>query len=158
MRTWGRMYGHGSEKGVKDFVGCNSKMEASLETNNAQAFIDFCIGSKGSHFDVAQVAYTILQHRHRYIGDNQWEVLRDGVWVPDVDRRDIVNALKIEVCQHFMERAMYWQEQSLSEEMSYKIDCQLRSYKLLEVCLKFSKDRFINHLIKECKSFFVVES
>jgi len=119
--------------------------------------IDFCLNSKGSPFDVAQVASRILTGKFRYKGDNTWEYF-DGSWIPDDTKpQKIETAVKVDVCQAFMERALHWQEQSMGVDISIKIDSQLRSYKLLELCLKLNKDRFIKDVIKELRAFLACE-
>jgi hypothetical protein len=118
--------------------------------------IDFCLGSKGSPFDVAQVAHRVLKDRFRYKGEQVWEYW-DTEWKVDENRHALDMAIKVDVCQVFMGRAMYWQEQSMCENISTRIDCQLRSHKLLELCLKLGKDRFVKDVIKEARSFFSVD-
>jgi len=122
------------------------------------SLIDVCLGSKGAHYDVAHVTYYVLKDRFRYIGDNRWEMLSPHeCWMEDVNRTEIEMAIKLDVRQLFTERALYWQDKSLIDETS-KFDCQLRCYKLLEICIKLGKDRFVKDIIKEARSFFVVET
>lgn len=122
---------------------------------NVTQLIDCCIGSKGSHYDVARVSFCVLGDQFRYIGDSCWEKKQDQLWVPDTDRREIEMAIRMQVCQQIMERAMYWQGASIVGDMSLRIDCQIRASRLLEVCCKLSKDRFVQQVIKEARALFV---
>lgn len=120
--------------------------------------IDFCFNNKGSPFDVAQVARLVLRHKFRYKGDNVWETLDpNNDWVVDNNRTQLEMAIKVEVCQVFMERALYWQERSMCEDVSEKIDCQIRCHKLLEISLKISKDKFLKDVTKELRGFLSVD-
>lgn len=129
-------------------------MERELDPN-VQQLIDCCIGSKGSHYDVARASYYILHGQFRYIGDASWEKRQDHTWSLDTDRRELEMAIRIQVCQHIMERAMYWQRASLIGDMSLRIDCQIRASRLLEVCCKLSKRSFVQQVIKEARALFV---
>jgi hypothetical protein len=127
--------------------------------NTAAKLVDFCFNNKGTPFDVAQVAQEVLKGRFRYKGDNVWEMLAEGAteWKTDDNRTQLETSIKVDVCQVFMERALYWQEQSMCNDMSEKIDCQIRSHKLLEICLKMRKDKFIKDVQKELRAFLSVD-
>lgn len=127
-----------------------------MDTNVTQ-LIDCCIGSKGSHFDIARVSSCILGDQFRYIGDGCWEKKQDHGWVLDTDRREVEMAIRIQVCHHIMERAMYWQQASLVGDMSLRIDCQLRAARLLDICCKLSKDNYVRQVVKEARALFVHE-
>lgn len=122
------------------------------------SLIDICLGSKGAHYDVAHVVHYALKDRFRYVGDNCWEIYSPNqYWIEDVNRTEIEMAIKLDIRQLFTERALYWQDKSLIDDAA-KFDCQLRCYKLLEICIKLGKDRFVKDIIKEARSFFVVEN
>jgi hypothetical protein len=121
--------------------------------------VDFCMNTKGAVSDVATVAAKVLSSKFRYVGDNVWEYKADDtVWCMDVNREKLEMAVKIDVCQAFMERALHWQEQSLCTDISEKIDCQLRSQFLLQICMKFRKEKFVKDVIKELRAFLVNDS
>jgi hypothetical protein len=127
---------------------------------NIGNLIDCCIGSKGSHYDVSRVTYAILKTDFRYDGNNIWYFRNsENQWVIDEQRRELEVRIKIDVSRAFTERALYWQNIAISaangHDYSLKIDSQLRSVKLLDICMKISKPRYIRELIKECRSFFV---
>lgn len=117
--------------------------------------VDYCLGSKGAPSDVAQVVGKILESRHRYVGDKAWEFFDpvDNTWKPDENAQRLNGAIRVDVCQAFIDRAMHYQNQSATPDMSAKIDCQLRCQKLLEICLKLKKDPFIKFVIKEARAF-----
>jgi hypothetical protein len=121
--------------------------------------VDFSVNTKGSAFDVASVGNIVLKGKYRYQGDNVWEYIDTdtGTWSNTNARERIDMAIKIEVCQLFMERALFWQEESIAAADSEKFDCQLRSQRLLEICLKLRKDKFIRDVVKELRAFLAVE-
>lgn len=122
--------------------------------------VDFSVNTKGSAFDVASVGNVVLKGKYRYQGDSIWECVDEatGEW-SSLDARDKIEmAIKIEVCQLFMERALFWQEESIAAADSEKFDCQLRSQRLLEICLKLRKDKFIRDVVKELRAFLAVDN
>lgn len=127
-----------------------------MDPNIAQ-LIDCCIGSKGSHYDIARVSFCLLRDHFRYVGDGIWEykVPNTIEWIADENRRELDMAIRVNVCQMIMQRALHWQEASMSGDMSLRIDCQIRASKLLEVCCKLGKERFVHQVIKEARALFV---
>ena len=120
--------------------------------------VDYCIGSKGAAFDIAQVVYQILKNKYRYIGDNTWEYYDPdaNAWIIDDERSRICTSIRIDVCQAFMDRALHWQYASACTDISTKIDCQLRAQKIMEICLKLKKDKFVKDVLKEARGFLSV--
>lgn len=120
-----------------------------------EKLVDICLNTKGAASDVATVGYRILKDKYRYIGDNTWEYLdTDGTsWILDNNRSRIEMAVKVDVCQTFMERALFWQDESLNTNIPERIDCQIRSQRLLQICLKLGKDKFVRDVVKELRAF-----
>jgi hypothetical protein len=102
-----------------------------------------------------------LKNTFKYDGNNTWFFLdpETAQWTLDTNKRELETRIRIDVCRVFTERAYYWQNVSLEvhTDISIKIDAQLRSVKLLNICLKLGKERFLKELMKECRSFFVVD-
>lgn len=121
--------------------------------------VDYCLGSKGSPFDVAHVVSKVFVNKYRYVGDKVWEYFDVdlGQWEVDKNLEKVYSAISIDVCQVFMDRAQYWQDQSQTTDISAKIDCQIRSQKILEVCLKLKKDPFIKSVLKEARAFLSID-
>lgn len=123
--------------------------------------IDCCVGSRGSHYDVARVVRAVLGNTFKYDGNNTWYFVHpeSGQWILDENRQELETRIRIDVCHAFTERAYYWQNVSIDAQtdMSLKIDAQLRSVKLMHICLKIGKERFLRELMKECRSFFVTD-
>jgi hypothetical protein len=120
--------------------------------------IDVCVGTHGSHHDIARVIHMALCKRFRYCGDNVWEWLRDSEWVKDENRRELITAIRVEVAPLYTERALYWQEYTMNAHAIEQFDCQLRCHGLLQIAIKLSKEKFIRDLVKECREYFVTES
>lgn len=127
---------------------------------DAHKFVDICINTKGAVSDVAMVGAKLLRDKFRYAGDNTWEYKSDDgqTWILDDNREKVEMAIKVDVCQVFMERALFWQDRSIGDtEISEKVDCQLRSQFILQICLKFRKDKFVRDVLKELRAFLVVD-
>ena len=48
----------------------------NIQENNDKLinqYIDCCIGTHGSHYDISLTIFEILKNKYRYIGSNNWE-------------------------------------------------------------------------------------
>lgn len=119
---------------------------------------DYCIGSKGAPSDIAQVANVVLKNKFRYIGNNVWEYQDDesNEWRVDTNNVGLFAAIRLNVCQIFIDRSIYWQNQTYTADISMKIDCQLRCQKMLEICIKLKKEKYIKDVAKEARAFLSV--
>lgn len=129
--------------------------------SNVNELIDCCIGSRGSHYDIAKIAYLILRNDFTYHGNNTWYYrTSDMQWIIDEGRKELEMRIRLDICRAITERAIYWQNMAIispANDISLRIDSQIRSVKLLNICMKLGKPRFLRELIKECRSFFVTE-
>ena len=41
--------------------------------NTINDYIDICIGSNGSHYDVSKVIYEVIKNKFKYMGKNIWK-------------------------------------------------------------------------------------
>lgn len=129
-----------------------------MDSDVIPQLIDCCIGTRGSHYDTARVCFCILKDEFKYIGDGEW-VYRtaENTWERDIDRAKLIMAIRMNVNNHILQRAYHWQGESMSGDMSLRIDAQIRASKLLEVCCKLGKDRFIHQVVKEARALFIDE-
>lgn len=134
-----------------------------MARSHLEGLIDCCIGSKGSHFDVARVVHAVLSQFFKYDGKNNWFYRRSPTtteWIADEQRKEMEIRIKVDVYKVFSERALYWQRAAMNPpngDLSMKIDAQLRSVHLMSICMKIGKPRYLRELMKECRSFFVHE-
>ena len=47
-------------------------------------YIDCCIGSNGSHYDISLVIYEIIKENYKYIGNNIWQYNNHDNWIVDI--------------------------------------------------------------------------
>lgn len=114
--------------------------------------IDISIGSKGSHYDVASVARHVLKDRLRYVGGTEWQSCEDERW-QTCDPRPL---LRVEMCRAYIERAHYWQNMAeMTEDFSKKFDAQIKSQRLMEICLRMGNERYLQGVLKEARAFFM---
>jgi hypothetical protein len=127
--------------------------------------IDTCI-LNNTHYDIANVVYTILKDKHRYT-DNTWEYLKDAkvwdatdatsdakVWEVDANSERFIYSIRTIVCRAFTKRSLYWMD--IKDDERYP-DTEIISNKLLNISSKLKDNKYICVLIKECKQFFVYE-
>ena len=117
-------------------------------------YIDCCIGSNGSHFDISLVIYNILKDEYRYIGNNIWEYKNNDDWLIDEKNVRLKYSIKTTVNNFFIERSKYWIEKTNDNDINIEIDNKLKSLKILQFSNKLKDDKFILQIIKEVKQFY----
>jgi hypothetical protein len=120
-------------------------------SNSINEYIDICIGSNGSHYDVSKVIYEFTKNKFVYCGNNIWKY--DLV----IDDKTILlkNEIKSNVINGFIERAKYWDDKSIIEkDINISNDFKFKSSVLLKIANKLKDPKFIVCIIKELKQFF----
>lgn len=126
-------------------------MEMEYDVNR---FVDLCVGTNGSHYDVARVVHHCLRHQFRYKGNGAWEYKKNDAWVADANNYELRMHVRTNVCHAVTERALFWQNQSMVVESIDVFDCQMRCQKLLTIALKLAKDQYLRDVLKEAREFF----
>lgn len=120
-------------------------------------YIDCCINSNGTHYDISLVVNEILKNDFRYIGDNIWEYKNaENTWIIDEKNKRLKMEIKTNVINYFLERAKYWSDKSniADENINIQFDSQLKAVKILQITNKLKDDKFILLVIKEIKQFY----
>jgi len=119
-------------------------------------YIDCCIGSNGSHYDISLVIYEIIKDNYKYVGDNIWEYNNHGNWTIDIKNQQLKLDIKTIVINYFLDRSKFWTDKSNdeSENQNVRFDSQLKSVKILQISNKLKDDKFIIQIIKEVKCLF----
>jgi P4 family phage/plasmid primase-like protien len=123
--------------------------------------IDKSIGTDGAHFDVAKVVHGMYKDRYRFAMKDTWYVYNDNLhrWVRSREGLKLRNVLSVEVCQKFMERALYWNIESTRSGVDdeQRNTFQTRKDKLNIICVKLKNASYKNSIMQECKSLFTDE-
>jgi hypothetical protein len=118
-------------------------------------YIDICIGSNGSHYDVAKVIYELIKDKFNYCGKNIWKYVENNENIIDEKQTKLKGELKSTIINNFIMRSNYWDDKSLSEiDKNISLDYQIKSSMLLQIGNKLKDDKFLNCIIKELKQFF----
>jgi len=117
-------------------------------------YIDCCIGSNGSHYDISLVIYNILKDDYRYVGNNMWEYNNNNSWIIDEKNIKLKSAIKLDVNNYFIERSKYWLDMNNNDDINLEIDNKHKSLKILQYSNKLKDDKFISKIIKEVKQFY----
>lgn len=120
------------------------------DTHGVGEAVDLCIGSRGSHYDLARVAKVVLQHRLQYKGNSVWESWSGG---------DPMSLVRAELCHAIRERAQHWHHvaEEAGTNFDLKIDAQLKSMRLMQISMRLGNDRFLKDVMKEARAFFVTD-
>ena len=121
--------------------------------NNLVEYIDICIGSNGSHYDVSKVIYELIKDKFSYCGKNNWKYNETN----EIDEKQckLRQELKSNVINKFILRSNYWDDKaSIQEDINILLNYQIKSSTLLQIAHKLTDDKYINCIIKELKQFF----
>jgi hypothetical protein len=123
--------------------------------NNLNDYIDICIGSNGSHYDVSKVIYELIKDKFNYCGKNVWKYIENGENTIDDKQLKLKNVLKSTVINTFIIRSNYWDDKAIVQnDINIALDYQIKSSILLQIANKLKDDKYLNCIIKELKQFF----
>jgi hypothetical protein len=123
--------------------------------NNLNDYIDICIGSNGSHYDVSKVIYELIKDKFNYCGKNVWKYIENGENAIDDKQLKLKNVLKSTVINTFIIRSNYWDDKAIVQnDINIALDYQIKSSTLLQIANKLKDDKYLNCIIKELKQFF----
>ena len=130
----------------------------NININLVLQYIDCCIGSSGSHYDIALTMHEILKDSYRYIGNKTWQHFNkdNKIWENDDKNDKLKIDIKSKICDQFILRSLYWAERSKDKDIAANVsfDHQLRSAKLLQCSYKLKDNKFILLILKEAKQLF----
>jgi len=114
-------------------------------------YIDICIGSNGSHYDVSKVIYEFTKDKFVYCGKNVWK------YNSVVDERSyyLKNEITSNVINAFIQRAEFWDDKGIKEtDINKSNDFKFKSSMLLKIANKLKDAKYLLCIIKELKQFF----
>jgi hypothetical protein len=120
--------------------------------NTINDYIDICIGSNGSHYDVSKVIYEVIKNKFKYMGKNIWKYNDEIV---DDKNNYLKNELKSNISNVFIVRGCFWDDKAINEtNINKSMDYKLKSSILLQIAGKLKDPKYIISIIKELKQFF----
>jgi hypothetical protein len=144
-----------------------------MSNNNLDEYIDICIGSNGSHYDVAKVIYELIKHKFIYCGKNIWKYnanVNDNTnvnvnvntndntndnYIIDDKQTKLKQELKSTIINNFIMRSNYWDDKaSIENDINISLNYRFKSSSLLKIAHKLTDDKYIICIIKELKQFF----
>ncbi len=125
-------------------------------SNSINEYIDICIGSNGSHYDVSKVIYELIKDKFIYCGKNIWKYNdNNNNFIIDEKQYQLRQELKSNIINNFILRSNYWDDKSIIQnDINISLNYQLKSSILLQIANKLKDDKYINCIIKELKQFF----
>lgn len=140
----------------------DSNVNQIIHKNNNIEDVNNCIDRCSfnlTHFDVANIIYKIFKNKYRYIGNRKWEYYdtTEKKWLRDHKKVKFKSDIKIIVSDLFIQRSVYWKQQSLQEkDINTEIHAKMRSENMVMSSYKLKNEGFISVVIKEAQSFFDV--
>lgn len=136
----------------------NPSEYSKVDEDNINAYIDKAISTKGADYDVAMVVATMYKHQYRFITKDIWYVFNENKhkWEQCKDALPLRKIIYQEVCQKFVNRSTYWNNQSIirNDEEDEKERCQNKQKIALEISCKLKKSAFNDSVVKVCKVLF----
>lgn len=123
--------------------------------NSLNEYIDICICSNGSHYDVSRVIYELIKNKFYYCGKNIWKYNNNNIIIIDEKQNYLRNELKSNVINTFILRGNYWDDKAITEtDINISNDYKIKSSILLQIANKLKDNKYLGHIIKELKQFF----
>ena len=123
--------------------------------NTLNEYIDICIFSNGSHYDVSKVIYELIKDKFSYCGKNIWKYNNNDIIIIDEKQHYLKNEVKSNVINTFIIRGNYWDDKALIEpNINISNDYKIKSSILLQIANKLKDNKYLGHIIKELKQFF----
>ena len=123
--------------------------------NSLSEYIDICICSNGSHYDVSKVIYELIKDKFSYCGKNIWKYNNNDITIIDEKQHYLKNEVKSNVINTFIIRGNYWDDKALIEpNINISNDYKIKSSILLQIANKLKDNKYLGHIIKELKQFF----
>ena len=123
--------------------------------NTLNEYIDICIFSNGSHYDVSKVIYELIKDKFSYCGKNIWKYNNNDNIIIDEKQHYLKNEVKSNVINTFIIRGNYWDDKALIEpNINISNDYKIKSSILLQIANKLKDNKYLGHIIKELKQFF----
>ena len=128
-----------------------------MNNNSLNEYIDICICSNGSHYDVSKVIYELIKDKFSYCGKNIWKYNDNDNNNIIIDEKQVYlkNELRSNVINAFILRGNHWDDKALIESnINISNDYRIKSSILLQIATKLKDPKYIIHIIKELKQFF----
>ena len=104
--------------------------------NSVNDYIDICIGSNGSHYDVSKVIYELIKGKFKYMGRNIWKYNNGIIDIIDDKNNYLKNEINSLVINEFIVRGLYWDNIAISEtNINKSMDYKFKSSILLQIFL-----------------------
>ena len=127
----------------------------NINNNSLNEYIDICICSNGSHYDVSKVIYELIKNKFSYCGKNIWKYNNNDKIIIDEKQINLKNELRSNVINVFILRGNYWDDKAMIESnINISNDYRIKSSILLQIANKLKDTKYIIHIIKELKQFF----
>jgi len=123
--------------------------------NKLNEYIDICIYSNGSHYDVSKVIYELIKNKFSYTGKNVWKFTNNDIIIIDDKQTYLRKELNTNVINAFILRGNYWDNKSnIESNINISNDYKIKSSMLFQIANKLKDNKYVINIIKELKQFF----
>ena len=136
----------------------NPKEYKKVISESLDKCIELCLGSDGSHYDIAVITSKIMADKVVFDGKmKMWFFVdeKTNIWNCDKDGVKMVKILAVDVCRVFMEASDKYGNKSFNCEPQFKVSYEEKSKKCLSIAKQLKNASFQDSVKKCCKCTFM---
>jgi len=136
----------------------NPKEYEKVISESLDKCIELCLGSDGSHYDIAVITSKIMADKVVFDGKmKMWFFVdeKTNIWNCDKDGVKMVKILAVDVCRVFMEASDKYGNKSFNCEPQFKVSYEEKSKKCLSIAKQLKNASFQDSVKKCCKCTFM---
>jgi len=135
----------------------NPKEYERVISESREKYIELCLGSDGSHYDIAVITSKIMADKVVFDGKmKMWYFVdeKTNIWNCDKEGVKMVKILAVDVCRVFMEASDKYGNKSFNCEPQFKVSYEEKSKKCLSIAKQLKNSSFQDSVKKCCKCTF----
>ena len=136
----------------------NPKEYKKVINESLDKCIELCLGSGGSHYDIAVITSKIMADKVVYDGKmKMWFFVdeKTNIWESDKEGVKIVQILSVDVCRVFMKASDKYSKKSFECEPQFKVSYEEKSKKCIDIAKVLKNASFQDSVKKCCKNTFM---
>lgn len=136
----------------------NPKEYERVISESRDKYVELCLGSDGSHYDIAVITSKIMADKVVFDGKmKMWYFVdeKTNIWNCDKEGVKMVKILAVDVCRVFMEASDKYGNKSFNCEPQFKVSYEEKSKKCLSIAKQLKNSSFQDSVKKCCKCTFM---
>jgi len=158
-KAWSKMTNKNMSVGTLKYWAKQDNPEKynKIIAESTEKYIELCLGSEGSHYDIAVITSKIMADKVVFDGKMKlWYFVdeKTNIWECDKEGVKMVKILAVDVCRVFMEASHKYAKKSFECEPAFKSSYEEKSKKCLSIAKQLKNASFQDSIKKCCKCTF----